>query len=102
MNQLEAFLVSNQPKSFKAKDELVEYQELTFLVEDADGGVKPLILRPKSPDIKDLKVTFKEAIKGKFPYGKLTIDYQEQTFADRYDPAKSVIAYKPKFVSFQV
>jgi len=103
MVQYEAFLVSNQLKSFTTnKNELVEYHELAFLIEDEDKGTKVLTLRPKSPDIKDLKVIFKDALKGKFPYGKLTIDYQERVFADRYDPDKNVKGFQPKYVSFLV
>jgi len=102
MNQMEAFLVSNQKKSFTAPEGLVEYHELTFLVEDADGGVKPLVLRPKSPDIGDLGVKFKDALKSKFPYGKLTIEYQEKTFGDRYDHDRKVKGYQPKYISFVI
>jgi hypothetical protein len=103
MVQMQAFLVANQFKSFPDRKTggKVEYYELTFLTEDTDGLSKILVLRGQKPDIADMKVIFKDVIKGKFPYGELTYDYKELSYTDGVSGGRKT-AYKPKYVSFKV
>ena len=103
MTQVEAFLVSNRFRSFADRNDperKIEYHELTFLIEDEDGGTKIMILRTQNPDIKGLKPTFKEAIKGKFPYGKLNFEYSEVQVKDASGRSKAM--YKPRYHSFKI
>jgi len=92
---IEAVLIANRTVKFSKDDKEVSYQELTFLIEDKTGNAKTLVLRPQNPDIKALVPTFEELIKGDFVYGNLIVEYQEIK-TDRG------IAYKPKYVAFNV
>lgn len=93
---LEAVLLANRSVSFTTKEgELVSYNELTFLIEDQEGNAKPLILRPKNSDIKDLKPAFKEVLEGNIVHGSLIVEYVERKDNGR-------VVYVPKYISFNI